>query len=67
MIEAQEINGRKAIVAYFKGDFEPAGRDDATLVKVTYQDNQESFWLTPQEGGPDGVKAQEGEKTEPTG
>lgn len=47
MIEKQNVEGRDAVVSYLKAGFEPAGKDDATLIKVTFEDDQSSFWLAP--------------------
>ena len=46
MIEQETIEGRKATVAYMKEGFEPASKDEATLIKVVFEDG-EVIWLTP--------------------
>lgn len=45
-VDVQEIEGRKAAVAYMTDDFEPApSKEAATLIKVTYLDNGEVIFL----------------------
>ena len=45
MIETQTINGCQASVAYFDDTFTPRSKDEATLVKVIFEDNLESVTL----------------------
>jgi hypothetical protein len=49
MIERQKLQGREATVAYLTAKFEPASKDEAELVKVTFQDNNETLWLVEQQ------------------
>lgn len=48
MIERQKIDGRDASVAYLTADLNPAEKDTAELIKVTFEDDLSSLWLTPQ-------------------
>lgn len=43
MIERATIDGRQATVAYFKAAFEPTTREDATAVKVLFDDGEVRF------------------------
>ncbi len=47
MIEHQILQGRNAVVAYFTNKFEPADKDSAQLVKITFEDNHQTMWLVP--------------------
>jgi len=49
MIERQEVDGRQATVCYFNDDFETCEPDEATLVKVVFDDGEVAF-LTPADG-----------------
>jgi hypothetical protein len=44
MIEHREIDGRPASVVYLDEDMAPAERDDATIVKILFDDG-EIKWL----------------------
>jgi hypothetical protein len=46
MIERQTIAGREATVAFLNNDFEPATKDEATLIKVVFDDGHH-LWLVP--------------------
>ena len=52
MIERQILQGRNAVVAYLTDKFELADKTDAQLVKVTFEDNNETMWLVPQKKKP---------------
>lgn len=43
MIERQNIEGRDATVAYLNAEFEPATKDDWTLVKIIFDDGEVVF------------------------
>jgi hypothetical protein len=47
MIENRTIDGRKATVAYLDEHMRPVDSRDAQLVKITFEDNGETRWLTP--------------------
>ena len=50
MIERQTIDGREATIAYLTAAFEPAGKDDAALVKVIFDDGEQMFLVPAEEG-----------------
>lgn len=43
MIERTVIDGRDATVAYLKGSFQPAGKQDHTFIKVIFDDGTVMF------------------------
>ena len=43
MIERVKIGGRDAYAAYLSAEMEPRGRDDAELVKITFDDGEVTF------------------------
>ena len=45
-VERQKVDGRQAVISYMTEDFAPADIDDATLVKVMFDDGEIVF-LTP--------------------
>ena len=47
MIERQKIQGRNAVVAYLTNKFEPAQKGAAEMIKVTFEDDNSTLWLTP--------------------
>ena len=48
MIERSEIEGQPVLIAYLDNNLEPVDKDDATLVKVIFEDTHRTVWLTPQ-------------------
>ena len=48
MITEETVDGQKVIVVYMKDDFTPASKEDATLVKVVFEDGRVVFGV-PQE------------------
>jgi len=63
MIERQTIDGREAVVIYLSDDLTPVDRDEASLVKVTFEDDNSSVWLVPP-GREDGLEIGEDEFNE---
>lgn len=56
MIEQQLLDGRLATITYLMDNFSPAEADDATLVKVVFEDEAGGvLWLTPAVEAQDGV------------
>lgn len=46
MIEAQKIEGRRALVQYLKGDLSPAASEtEAELIHIVFPDTGERHWL----------------------
>jgi hypothetical protein len=43
MITEETVDAQKAIVVYMKGDFNPASKEGATLVKVIFEDGRVAF------------------------
>ena len=43
MIERTTVEGKPATVAYLKGDFVPATKEDCTFVKVIFDDGNVMF------------------------
>lgn len=43
MIREQEVDGKKAIVAFFDADFEACEEADAAIVKVIFEDGSNMF------------------------
>lgn len=48
MIERTTVNGKRATVAYLDDDFNPVSKEDATLVKVIYDDGTRAFMAGPE-------------------
>jgi len=51
MIKRQKIDGKQASIAYLKDGFVPCGEEEATLVKVVFDDGK-TIWLAPKESRP---------------
>lgn len=47
MIERVVVEGRPATAAYINSDFEPVGKDQATLVKIIFDDGEDVLFLKP--------------------
>jgi hypothetical protein len=53
MIEKMTIDGRAATVIYLTANMAPVEKADyAELVKVTFDDDMSSIWLTPDDANP---------------
>ena len=49
MIKRETIDGREAFVAYLTRDMEPAGEDDADLIKIIFDDGQVMFLMASED------------------
>lgn len=43
MLEEDEINGQKVLIHYLTRDMQPASKEDATLIKIHFEDGRTMF------------------------